>query len=215
MVKLTICYAKVNVDSSEISSVSLRGYLGYLFTNDPEFHHHSEKSHHYPKIQYKKIGGQLLVVGISEYAHVLLERLSNVEHITTIDKKIPIQNLQLETKTFTICQAIKKYRFATPWIGLNETNYTKYTKLIRRERSKFLEKILIGNILSMCKGLGIHIDFKINIKISKIKTKTVTVHENKFAGIFCDWETNIALPELCGLGKSVSKGFGVIKSIDS
>ncbi len=215
MAEITICYARIGTDSNRISAVSLRGYIGYLFTNDPEFHHHSEKSHHYPKIQYKKIGEQLLVIGILEYANILMQRLAQVDQIVTVDKKIPIQNIQIETITFQIAPTEKKYRFVTPWIGLNEKNYKTYTHLDSKERTIFLERILIGNILSMLKWLGIRVDFKINVKITKTRTKMVTVHGNNFTGILCDFDSNISLPDFCGLGKSVSKGFGAIKSVDS
>lgn len=210
---IKVCYAKFGANSSNITAVSLRGYLGYLFANDPEFHHHSTSSHHYPKVQYKKVRGDLIIVGISDYADIIFERLSQLEHIVTPTEKIPINNIQLETRLFEIKPIKTNYRFATPWLGLNEENYQKYRELQNSEKRTFLQKILVGNILSMLKGLGIRIDFRIETKISKIRSKPTIAHDNKFAGFYYDWEGNTSLPDYCGLGKSVSKGFGVIERI--
>lgn len=213
MAKIKICYATFDADSRLISAVSLRGYMGYLFANDAEFHHHSESSHHYPKVQYKKIGNSLMILGLGEYADILFERLANVEQIVTPNQNIPVSNIVLSSKIFNIVEKQYRYYFATPWIGLNEKNYKKYLELKQNEQKIFLEKILVGNILSMLKGLGIRLEFKIVVKISKIRTKTITVHGNQFAGFSFSWDSNISLPENCGLGKSVSKGFGVVSSL--
>lgn len=214
MVKVKLCYATFGVDSRRLTAASLRGYLGYLFANDAEFHHHSESSHHYPKVQYKKIGSNLMMVGLAEYADIIFEKLSQVDHIVTTDRKIPINNILIETKVFDVTQNPCRYYFVTPWLGLNVRNYKKYLELNQKERTAFLEKILVGNILSMLKGLGIRIDFKIELRISKLRSKTTIAHDNKFAGFFCNWDANISLPENCGLGKSVSKGFGVVKNVN-
>ena len=107
------------------------------------------------------------------------------------------------------------YRFITPWLALNEKNYKTYLKLATKERKSFLERILVGNILSMLKGLGIRIEFKIEVKILKISSKTTQVHYNKFVGFYCDWNSNILIPKYCGLGKSVSKGYGTVIKNDN
>lgn len=214
MVKVKVCYATFGVDSDRITAVSLRGYLGYLFANDAEFHHHSESSNHYPKIQYKKINSNLMIIGFAEYVDIIFEKLSQLDNIITNDQKIPINNIILETKVFDVKQKPTQYHFVTPWIGLNETNYKKYLVLKPKERTSFLERILVGNILSLLKGFGIRIDFRIEVKIFRLRSKTTLAHNNKFAGFFCDWDANILLPENCGLGKSVSKGFGVIARLN-
>jgi len=214
MAKVKICYASFGTDSQKVNAVSLRGYMGYLFADDREFHHHSESSHHYPKIQYKKIDQELIIMGLAEYADVIFEKISQVDHVTTESKKLPVHNLILETKIFNIVQESSKYCFVTPWLGLNEKNYEKYIMLNTKDKVTFLEKILVGNILSMLKGLGIRIDFKIEVKILKFRSKTVLAHNNRFAGFFSEWDSNISLPENCGLGKSVSKGFGIVKKRD-
>jgi len=44
--------------------------------------------------------------------------------------------------------------YTSPWLALNERNYEQYQKLENWAKKKeLLEKILIGNIISMSKGL--------------------------------------------------------------
>ena len=214
---VSICYSRIGgIDSDKISITSLRGFFGNYFINIPEFHHHSESSYHYPMIQYKKIGKELIIMGISKYAEIVFEKLSTIEKIVINNKEITVNNIQIEiSKNEIKLLENTNYQFITPWLALNEENYKKYLKLASKERKSFLERILVGNILSMLKGLGIRIDFKIEVKISKIISKTTQVHYNKFAGFYCDWNSNILIPKYCGLGKSVSKGYGTVIKNDS
>ena len=49
----------------------------------------------------------------------------------------------------------KHYKFITPWLGLNQVNYQKYSNLTEwKDKKELLNKILVGNLLSMSKGLG-------------------------------------------------------------
>ena len=212
-----ICYTKIGgIDSDKVSITSLRGFFGNYFINIPEFHHHSESSYHYPMIQYKKIGKELIIMGISKYAEVVFEKLSTINKIVINNKEITVNNIQIEiTKNKVKLLENTNYQFLTPWLALNEENYKIYLKLASKEQKLFLERILVGNILSMLKGLGIRIDFKIEAKISKISSKTILAHSNKFVGFYSNWNSNILIPKYCGLGKSVSKGYGTIIKKDN
>jgi hypothetical protein len=98
-------------------------------------------------------------------------------------------------------------------LALNNTNYQKYSSLRGDSKLKFLEKILIGNILSTSKGLNYTVEEEIKTSLiytrqvrNKLKGTTVLAFEGAF-------EVNFELPELFGLGKSVSRGFGVVQRI--
>jgi hypothetical protein len=211
--RIKICHAILDFDPEKnVTPVQLRGFLAHLFTNIPEFHHHSDNSYHYPLIQYKRIDKKLAVIGIGGFADVVFEKMSNLDHITTQDQKIPLTNIELQNSIYFPKEVKSKYKFASPWIALNKENYSKYTSLEKKDQRQFLEKILVGNILSMLKGMEIFVDYIITVKINSCKSITTTAHQNKFAGFFCDWISNITIPEYCGLGKSISKGFGVVIS---
>ncbi len=212
--KINLCYAYLNLGGKKISPVALRGYLGYLFANDPEFHHHSPLSYHYPLVQYKITESTLAVVGLGKYSSIVFERLSQIEYLVVPNEKIKVNNVELETVSYEITQMQTRYEFITPWIALNSKNYENYLAFDGKQRKELLTRILIANILSMLKGLDIIYKEKITANIEKYKTKTTTAHENKFAGIWCKWNANILLPDYVGLGKSVSKGFGVVKKLN-
>lgn len=210
--KLKICYVTFDFDSSiKMNPNQFRGFMAHLFSNIPEFHHHSENSYHYPMIQYKRIDGNLAVIGIGKYADIVAQNMPYIDHITTENQKIPLQNIQIKNSFFTLENKLHTYSFTSPWIALNEKNYEKYKHLEPKEKRKLLEKILVGNILSMYKGLGMFVTNKIEISILKYFSKPTTAHDNKFVGFMINFACNTSIPEYLGLGKSVSKGFGSVK----
>jgi hypothetical protein len=52
----------------------------------------------------------------------------------------------------------------THWLALNPANYERYKGIrVWREKKEFLNGILAGNILSMCKGLDYVVDRKLYV----------------------------------------------------
>ncbi|MER5175731.1 MAG: CRISPR-associated endonuclease Cas6 [Candidatus Nitrosocosmicus sp.] len=215
---LKICYAFIDFDSSNkdfISSSSLRGFFGNNFIDDVEFHHHIENSffYNYPLIQYKRIGDRLVVLGIEKYSQIIFNKISQIDYITNgYGKRIKINNIELKTRKFCIVQmdiTTTTYKFQSPWLALNSENFKKFISSSLPKKS-FLENILIGNILSMLKGLKIFIDFKLSIIIKDIIPAPILLNNNSFLAFKATFSANILLPEYIGLGKSVSKGFGTL-----
>ncbi len=210
--RIKICYAVLDFDSDyKVTPIKLRGFLAHLFANISEFHHHSENSYHYPLIQYKRIENKLAIIGIKEFAEFIFQNMSELDHITTETQKIPLNNIEIKSSLYIIELVHTKYKFLSPWIALNKRNYAKFKELKNSDKKSFLEKILVGNILSMLKGFEIFINYKIIVSITKFRSIPVIAHKNKFAGMYAEFETNILLPDHLGLGKSVTKGFGVIR----
>ncbi|MGH2612738.1 MAG: CRISPR-associated endonuclease Cas6 [Rhabdochlamydiaceae bacterium] len=214
IVRICRCVLEANIKSD---ATSLRGYLVHLFVNDPEYHHHSDDPYHYPLVQYKNIKGKLIIIGIDTYAQHVFERISRLEKVILENYKASVNAVQIYFDEVIIKQQETRYSFYTPWIGLNQKNYKKFRES-GIDKRKLLEAILVGNILSALKGMGIRADFRIQVSIQKFRSiPQITRHQggkkNKFAGFYCNFNSNILLPEFIGLGKSVSKGFGVIERI--
>ncbi len=102
------------------------------------------------------------------------------------------------------------------WCCLNETNFKTFTVLTGiAERAEMLERILVGNILSFAKGLGMTVTEEIKVKITKLddlyylRAKGVPM-----ACVDIEFSSNFVLPELIGLGKHSSINFGVVTEID-
>lgn len=156
---------------------------------------------------------KLLVLGLNDYSKIVFYKMSQLANLVTQDGKINLFNVDLTNITFEIREEYAVYKFISPWLALNENNYEKFKSLDRNQRKEFLEKILIANILSALKGLGLRVEFQISVQINKLKPVQTEAHKNKFVGFYCEFALNVALPKFLGIGKSVSKGFGVIERI--
>ena len=92
-----------------------------------------------------------------------------------------------------------------------KANYRKYLNHAKEKQIAFLEKVLIGNLLSVSKALEYWVKDKIvcHLQIEKRIIQKIKNHEvYVFLGSF---RTNFEIPEYLGLGKSIAKGFGVVK----
>jgi len=207
-----VCRVKLNVfDGDYISAVKLRGFLGSLFVDDVEFHHHSERSYHYPLVQYKRVNGELLVFGFQDYARVLMNKMSVVDSISTSRGSFKVNSQELSLSTWTVRNTACCYDFATPWLPFNEANYSAFKYCSKEQQKAFLEKMLVGNTLSCLKGLGIFVDYRIDAYVVSFRSFCVRAHGNPFEAFTARFFLNVELPDFIGLGKSVSKGFGTIR----
>ena len=80
------------------------------------------------------------------------------------------------------------------------------------DKEEILKKILVGNIISMSKGLDYTVKEKIHCWIN-LKEKEVIIKGIKHIGFVGEFKVNFDIPDYLGLGKSVSKGFGTIKKV--
>jgi len=103
------------------------------------------------------------------------------------------------------------YDFATPWLPLNEANYSAFKDCSPEKQKTFLEKILVGNTLSCLKGLGIFVDYRVESFLVSFRSFYVKAHGNPFEAFTARFFLNVDLPDFIGLGKSVSKGFCTIR----
>ena len=98
------------------------------------------------------------------------------------------------------------------WLALNQENYALYQqKESLVEKTQFLEKILIGNLISFLKGVGIHIESEIKLIITQIRNERLIRYKGvKIMSFDIDMKTNLSLPNDVGIGKNASLGFGTI-----
>ena len=83
------------------------------------------------------------------------------------------------------------------------------------KRKVLLEKILVGNIISMSKGLGYTVPGPIEVNILKLREVNTSLKGNPMLGFMGEFEVNFEIPDYLGIGKSVSRGFGTVKKITS
>jgi len=181
------------------------------------FHQHCTKDkliYRYPLIQYKRIqkhpGILCLGEGVDEI-HKLFGLNNWAINLKGKTVDLSVDVLTLNSFEFGISQRTYSYKLVN-WIGLNEKNYQSYQKATGlKERLEILERVLIGNILSMAKGLNWHINERVEVAVQKIsRTKSVTHKNTSLISFDLELLSNVKLPDYIGLGKSVSHGFGIV-----
>lgn len=111
---------------------------------------------------------------------------------------------------FSVIKELISYEFRTPWLALDEESYKRYKKRNEYERKKQLESILVGNIISMSKGLEYVITDELTADILDMKQARVSLKGVPMLGFFGTFSVNFEIPDLWGIGKSVSRGFGTV-----
>jgi hypothetical protein len=198
-------------------AAKLRGYIAKHYRDIPHFHQHTGKrfDYNHPLIQYRIIDGYPLIVGLRE-GSILLQIMDRFSEL-----KLGINTYQvLETKCETIPSEIGSthklisYSFLNPWLALNEKNYERYQMLGSwGKKEELLEKILIGNIISMSKSLGYTVPAPIQADIHHLKEVKTSLKGTPMIGFLGTFSVNFEIPDYWGIGKSVSRGFGTIKRV--
>ncbi|MCW4018969.1 MAG: CRISPR-associated endonuclease Cas6 [Candidatus Bathyarchaeota archaeon] len=192
-----------------------RGDIASKHLNNPLFHQHLQNSklaYRYPLIHYLIIRGNAIIFGLQAGADEVSRLFSELDDITIGAEKYPILNKQLNIKAhiFTVTDSQKQYYFVTPWLALNNTNYLNYKDANWTARKQLLSRVLTGNILSAAKGLGIKIGKKLFAEIESVKPVNCNIKGSPLIGFYGQFKINFDMPPLFSIGKSVSRGFGVI-----
>jgi hypothetical protein len=196
---------------------ALRGFFGNKFEDEVLFHNHGpndELIYQYPKVQYKVIDRVANVIGIEEGANVLERLWLSIDQTKIGGQELKVLESQFQwaAESIVISPKPNQYRFATPWLALNQQNFREYTQLRTTEaQCDKLNRTLVGNTLSLCKSLGIFLHERLIADCSKLTTIRTTLKGQPMVGFVGDFSLNLQIPDLLGLGKSVSRGFGAIE----
>ncbi|MEZ6118471.1 MAG: CRISPR-associated endonuclease Cas6 [Pirellulaceae bacterium] len=74
-----------------------------------------------------------------------------------------------------------------------------------------LNRTLVGNCLGMCKSLGVPLSGHISADCTGLSSIRTNQNRQSMIGFVGTFEINLKLPDLIGLGKSVSRGFGTVE----
>jgi hypothetical protein len=216
--KFLILRFKNKIYQEEISQ--LRGAINELLKdkNNVLFHNHEGDNfrYSYPLIQYKRINQCAAMVCINQGTEAIgLLLMQGDFHCQLGDKKVELEIDNVKANQFIIQTWDSNFTYyLRKWLPLNQDNYQDYMKLEGiGEKCQFLERILIGNILSMGKGLGIHFDKEVSCKILNMDEPTLIRYKNvKMMSFDLEFKTNVSIPDYVGLGKGASTGFGMVAS---
>lgn len=196
----------------------LRGCLATRFNEYTLLHQHTNGNqfrYRYPLVQYRILNDTAVIVGINEGAETLKEiyRKNPTLRIGATEFQVMEYDTCPRELEFGITDRPISYEFITPWLALNQENYTNYCALNSSERHEKLRRILVGNILSAGKGLDYQIPGHVDLQIGEIRTEQCRLKSAPMIGFRCQFVTNFEIPDLLGLGKSVSRGFGAIRRL--
>lgn len=204
----------VSLDYSHASK--LRGFVGNTFRDYPILHHHVGELGYlyaYPKVQYKIISGQPFIVGIGEGSHVLNEIAPKLSVLNLGEEyNVKTKSLVHLTEVVGPCCESKAYEFLTPWLALNEENLRLYENSNSFGKQALLRKILIGNVLSFCKGISLTVKERLRAAVF-LRPTPATYKGIEFTAFMGTFLINFNLPSMIGLGKGVSQGFGTLRKL--
>ena len=213
----------LDVRLKDIELPFLRGALISKVSNSGTlFHGHLPDGlrYSYPLIQYKKLGEYATVVALQEAVPQLAELL--LENTVSIKLRLgrrmvsaSLSDVFRQNIDMSVSTAMRTFEISR-WLPLNQENYDAYCTMDSlADKLAFLENLLLGNILSFAKGVGVFFEEQVRVSIVYIlSTGTFKYKGVEMLGFDIQFRTNVRLPEFIGLGKGVSLGFGTIMSED-
>lgn len=199
----------------------LRGYFGSVFReHSPLLHNHFEDGstrYALPLVQYKVVNRMPMLVGLQDGAKLLAELFFQMKTLEIDDRSYPVHERDIVFRNVPVgvSEALTDYRFLTRWLPLNQDNYPEYLAKDADERRAFLGRILVGNILSFFKGIGLFLPEGVRIMATMRpqEPRLTGLKDTRLMAFGGQFTTNALLPDLIGLGKSVSRGFGTLQKI--
>lgn len=197
-----------------------RGAVLKALSDDTDvlFHNHIDNNfrYDYPLVQYKSVGAKASILLIDEGVDMLNKLMPvcnaylNIGHRRALMKVEKVTPMQTEIE---LCGPLR-YRIEQ-WLPLNEENDYRFMRIHSdSERIELLEHILVGNILSMAKGLNIHFNGQVECEIQILDHYHLERVKNVDMRSFdAEFICNVNLPNLVGLGRHSSLGYGTIRRL--
>ncbi|WP_455584487.1 CRISPR-associated endonuclease Cas6 [Bacteroides sp.] len=186
---------------------------------DTLYHNHIGKTfrYSYPLIQYKRVHKKAAIVCIGNGTEVVGQFLSERNFSFQLGErfiKMELENIIPKRITVQAWDSMFHYHIQR-WLPLNSENYQKYKEIeTLSDRISFLEKILIGNLLSFAKGINYHLDTQIKCNLTALSEPyQINYKETKLMAFNIDFKSNLSLPEFIGIGKNASIGYGILTNI--
>lgn len=183
----------------------------------PLFHNHVDSgyAYRYPLIQYKYFDGHPAILGIEEGASVLKELFYAGQcmkcRIGRRDVLLKVASRGEWQEEAGLSDGLYSYAIED-WLPLNARNFHEYQEAEGMiDRISLLQRVLVGNILSFAKGMGLFFTREVKCLIQQISTdNTLSYKGIDLLGFSVSFKTNVRLPQWVGLGKSASQNHGTI-----
>lgn len=198
--------------------VCFRGAVIHAMENaNVLFHNHTDEDglrYAYPLIQYKRINQKAAIVCLGEGTEAIGEFFAGSNFDVVLgdhEVHLAIDHIDASQCLVQCWDEIFSYHLRR-WLPFNKQNYENFQQLESiADKCVFLERLLVGNMLSFAKGLGIRLEQEVVCKITQLSEPMTIVHKGvRLMGFDVEFRTNVSLPDYIGLGKGVSVGKGTV-----
>jgi len=191
----------------------LRGAVATRATR-PEFHHHRGDAliYSHPLIRYHVIQDAAVIAGVAEGAP-LVRGMPRLDELALGGQAHRVLERVAETARIEVGPTTEAvdYAVTTPYLALNQDNHPAWERGGREDRRRLLERVVVGNLLSFSKAIGMHVDRRL---VAEVDLEPDGWHDLKpgvrLLGFRGTIRVNFALPEGWGIGKSGARGFGTL-----
>ncbi len=167
----------------------------------------------YPRLQFKVLQGDPCMIAIGKEAvEAMREMLPDFDelYISGVTYKIVEKQIEDKEQLLGIARTFMNYEFATPWIGLNETNFLQFKYYYRAERIAFANRLLVQNLRFLSQEFGLSGEGKLVVK-SRIRFLTnQSLTTSPTGGFVGEFKINYYIPDWISIGNMISKGFGAV-----
>jgi hypothetical protein len=196
----------------------LRGSLLSQFPDRERMHNHPSQGETYrsSEIRYVVRDQVPAVVGAGEGRHDLLDLYFEVREIVTPNQvyRVTGKDMLEGPLDIEVTPGLHRYRFATPWLALNQQNHQRFDAARDDdERRRLLETIAVGNFLTAATAVGVILPLspRVKVEIHHWSSRPIHVRDQSMLSFRGNFSTNLVWNPWVGIGKMVSKGFGLIE----
>jgi hypothetical protein len=195
----------------------LRRAVTARFKDNPILHNHLGKSFNYdsPRVRYLVLDHVPYILSFESGLDIVEEIYKKKPSLRVHHREYKVLGTELEDRFEYMGlkqNSLNRYTSITPWLALNEKNYPLYLQFQTfQEKREFLSTILIGNLLSLSKKLNLEITHILKVNVFHFEEEDIVIDHVNLKGFNIIFDSNYVLPYWVGIGKYVSKGFGIMK----
>lgn len=207
-------------DLSPGDATLLRGFLGETHREEVLLHHHEADGslrYDYPRVQFKVLDREAVLTGVGAGGEVVRRLLVHLDEARLRDERLPVLAAVLTSRREPLGEADRprRYRLLSPWLGLNQENHLRYQRVRgQTERHDLLARVLVGNCLALAKAFGHRVAARLTADVAGLREVSCRLKGVPMVGFRGTFAVNFHIPARLGVGKSVSRGFGTVESID-
>jgi hypothetical protein len=200
----------------------LRGFFGNRQPENVLLHQHLGEGastrlvYLYPRVQYQLRDGVPLIVGVADGIPAVAHATEALDVLELAGWRYDVVGVDYRESEIEIDERTEPchYTFASPWLALNQKNHLNYQTSSWHERRDLLKRVLVGNVLSLCKSFDLAVVQRLNAVVD-LRPTPVFIKKQKLVGFLGSFSINFQLGSGLGIGHLVSIGFGEVAAVNS